>query len=426
MAGITTNIRTITVKTFSGTQLNFDVFLCHNSEDKPEVKNIGAQLKHHGLRPWLDEWELRPGLPWQRLLEENIEKIDAAAVFVGPLGIGPWQQLELEAYLRQFVKRNCPVIPVILKGTHKLPKLPVFLEGLTWVDFRQNEPDPLERLIWGITGKRCGSGVTHSADNGTDQAGEYAYEDDWVVQMIDHNVQRGKVLDHFDPTSSGQPDRAYFYFKATPDDYPLALADHTYIEFARFAPETESLATELRRCGQGRNAIWKALLQKLPGGRDQESRQEAQQRVLDWINSRRLTVLYIIVDAEQDRKHLPEMIKGACAALDALPRFQEGVRLILFFACLKTRGKRSIFRLISGLIPGSKITDMCCTLDPLRELNRVDIEEWLSGFTPEQERRYHKERLRVELGELLKEQERPYKTVRGYLIDGGVLRRARR
>ncbi len=139
----------------------FDVFLCHNSEDKSEVKKIGSQLKENGLRPWLDIWELRPGIPWQPLLEQHIDKIDAAVVFLGPSGIGPWQQMELDAYLRQFVKRSCPVIPVILPGVSKVPNLPVFLDALTRVDFRQNEPDPLERLIWGITGEKQGSRVTH-------------------------------------------------------------------------------------------------------------------------------------------------------------------------------------------------------------------------------------------------------------------------
>lgn len=66
----------------------FDVFLCHNSEDKPEVKKIGKQLIQQGLHPWLDEWELRPGLLWQRALEEQIENIKTAAVFVGPSGMG--------------------------------------------------------------------------------------------------------------------------------------------------------------------------------------------------------------------------------------------------------------------------------------------------------------------------------------------------
>ena len=133
---------------------DFDVFLCHNGKDKPEVKRIGERLKERGILPWLDEWELRPGLPWQRLLEKQIGQIKSAAVFVGKDGMGPWQQVELEAFLREFVDRGCPVIPVLLPYASRQPQLPIFLKGMTWVDFREGEPDPMERLVWGITGKR--------------------------------------------------------------------------------------------------------------------------------------------------------------------------------------------------------------------------------------------------------------------------------
>ena len=132
----------------------FDVFLCHNSKDKPAVKKIGEELKRRGILPWLDEWELVPGFPWQRELEKQIEKVKSGAVFVGQNGIGPWENMEQEAFLRQFVKRGCPVIPVILSDCQQEPKLPVFLESMTWVDFRKSDPDPMEQLIWGITGKR--------------------------------------------------------------------------------------------------------------------------------------------------------------------------------------------------------------------------------------------------------------------------------
>ncbi|HWT03542.1 MAG TPA: TIR domain-containing protein [Pyrinomonadaceae bacterium] len=133
---------------------DFDVFLCHNVADKREVKKIGGQLKQRGILPWLDEWELPPGQPWQRLLEEQIPKIKAAAVFVGEDGIGPWQRQELDAFLREFARRECPVIPVVLPTATKQPKLPLFLEGMTWVDFRQPDPNPLEHLAWGITKER--------------------------------------------------------------------------------------------------------------------------------------------------------------------------------------------------------------------------------------------------------------------------------
>jgi hypothetical protein len=133
---------------------HFDVFLCHNTSDKPAVKRIGRQLMERNILPWLDEWELQPGMAWQRVLEDQIGGIRAAAVFVGANGMGPWQRQELDSLLRQFVKRSCPVIPVLLPNAPTEPKLPLFLEGMTWVDFRVADPDPLDRFVWGITGKR--------------------------------------------------------------------------------------------------------------------------------------------------------------------------------------------------------------------------------------------------------------------------------
>ncbi|MCY2950478.1 MAG: toll/interleukin-1 receptor domain-containing protein [Planctomycetota bacterium] len=133
---------------------HFDVFLCHNNKDKPAVKKIGNQLRSRGISPWLDEWELLPGVPWQRRLEEQIQSIAAAAVFVGSSGMGPWQQREVDALLLEFVNRGCPVIPVILSDCHTEPALPLFLRAHTWVDFRKADPDPMAQLIWGITQKK--------------------------------------------------------------------------------------------------------------------------------------------------------------------------------------------------------------------------------------------------------------------------------
>jgi hypothetical protein len=132
----------------------FDVFLCHNVIDKPTVREIAGKLKERNLEPWFDEWELRPGLPWQPALEGAIKRIKSAAVFVGKAGLGPWQQQELQFFLDEFKRRSCPVIPVLLPDAPAVPSLPDSLSQMTWVDFRKSEPDPLARLIWGITGLR--------------------------------------------------------------------------------------------------------------------------------------------------------------------------------------------------------------------------------------------------------------------------------
>jgi TIR domain len=118
------------------------------------VRRIADLLEERGLLPWLDERELPPGQPWQQLLEKQIGSIRTAAVFVGAAGIGPWQQQELDGFLREFKKRNSPVIPVLLHDAPDNVELPIFLNAMTWVDFRLKDPDPLTRLIWGITRQR--------------------------------------------------------------------------------------------------------------------------------------------------------------------------------------------------------------------------------------------------------------------------------
>jgi hypothetical protein len=166
------------------TQSQFDVFLCHNSEDKEAVIKIAEQLKdEHNIEPWLDDWELRPGFPWQPELERQIAHIKSAAVFVGKSGIGPWQSQEIYSFLSEFHRRQCPVIPVLLSDAPQQPQLPIFLRGMTWVDFREQTrvyTPAMDKLIWGITGIKPKTRVKvipqsqtqNTVENKTDDSGD--------------------------------------------------------------------------------------------------------------------------------------------------------------------------------------------------------------------------------------------------------------
>jgi hypothetical protein len=137
----------------------YDVFISYNSKDRDEVKEIAQQLKDRGIRPWLDQWEEQPGLSWKKQLQDNMKYIKAAAVFVGEKGIGSWQNMEVEVYLDKFISQGSPVIPVLLKSATQKPELPPFLGQMHYVNFRdeKQELSPLDRLIWGITGKKPGA-----------------------------------------------------------------------------------------------------------------------------------------------------------------------------------------------------------------------------------------------------------------------------
>jgi hypothetical protein len=129
----------------------FDIFLSHNSKDKPAVRRLGKALTKRGLRVWLDEWELVPGQTWQDALEQIIKTVKAAAVLFGPAALGPWEEPEMRACLSEFVKRRLPVIPVLLPGAPKEPELPLFLQAFTWVDLRKGlKKEALDRLQRGI------------------------------------------------------------------------------------------------------------------------------------------------------------------------------------------------------------------------------------------------------------------------------------
>ena len=164
----------------------FDVFLCHNSDDKPAIEAIAKQLKARGLNPWFDKEQLRPGLPWQRALEEAITRVKSAAVFVGQNGLGPWQQMEQATFLRAFVKRGCPVIPVLLNDAPEQPDLPLFLSGMMWVDLRVPDPDPFDQLHWGITGRKPSEAVDALAEEQmspiTEQPGAESIHIEWPFE----------------------------------------------------------------------------------------------------------------------------------------------------------------------------------------------------------------------------------------------------
>jgi GTPase SAR1 family protein len=133
---------------------DYDVFLCHNVRDKPQVLRIAAALEERGILPWLDVHDIQPGSRWQQEMAKGIEQSRSAAVLIGPAGPGPWHEAEMEL-INDWSARNKSrnVIPVILDGTEEDPALPGFLRVWSTVDMRTADPDPIEQLVWGITGR---------------------------------------------------------------------------------------------------------------------------------------------------------------------------------------------------------------------------------------------------------------------------------
>ncbi|WP_026072470.1 GUN4 domain-containing protein [Nodosilinea nodulosa] len=159
------------------TEQQFDVFLAHSSKDKPLIRRIYRKLADLGLHPWLDEEEIVPGTKFQDEIQQAIGRIKTAAIFFGHGGLGRWQALELRSFISQCVKRDIPIIPVLLPGVEEIPEELIFLQEFHAVSFQDSIEDEkaLYFLEWGITQRRptrqYGTSQTSSDTSGQRPAG---------------------------------------------------------------------------------------------------------------------------------------------------------------------------------------------------------------------------------------------------------------
>jgi YD repeat-containing protein len=118
---------------------SYDVFLSYHWRDHTSVETVARVLVERGLKIFLDRWYLIPGLPWQNALQASLGHADAVIIFIGPEGLGNWQQREVALALdRQAHASDFPVIPVLLPGAD--PPLG-FLALNTWIDLRSDIAD---------------------------------------------------------------------------------------------------------------------------------------------------------------------------------------------------------------------------------------------------------------------------------------------
>jgi|GEM_PF-6440457 hypothetical protein len=131
----------------------FDVFLAHNSDDKPQVRIICRKLKEEGLRPWLDEEQIEAGKVFQDEIQQGIIQSKSAAIFIGAKGLGDFQGIELKILISISQKKRISVIPVLLPGVDIIPEGLLLLQQFHWVKFKNiNDESALYKLKMGILG----------------------------------------------------------------------------------------------------------------------------------------------------------------------------------------------------------------------------------------------------------------------------------
>jgi hypothetical protein len=124
------------------------VFLCYRRRDGAFVSLIRNMLIQKGLPVWMDRSHIKPGRRWRKEIEEAIAQSRVVLIFVGPSGLGPFQEWEVNRAMDLELNRLLYVIPVILPQVEET-KIPSLLRDLQFVDYR-GEQDPSEELVEAI------------------------------------------------------------------------------------------------------------------------------------------------------------------------------------------------------------------------------------------------------------------------------------
>ncbi|MCW3052176.1 MAG: WD-repeat protein [Chthonomonadales bacterium] len=112
----------------------YDVFLSHNSKDKPVARALAERLRDDGVRVWLDEWIIKPGDSIPTKIEEGLEGSRILILCMSAYAFGSdWATLESQTFrFRDPLNRERRFIPLRLDTTPIKSSLALFL----YIDWR--------------------------------------------------------------------------------------------------------------------------------------------------------------------------------------------------------------------------------------------------------------------------------------------------
>lgn len=123
-------------------------FISHNSGDKETARALSVLLLSQGFRPWLDEWEIRPGDQIVHAINVGLEQEEGVIVLWSKNATSSnWVQRELGAAVQRAITSGGAfrVVPVILDST----VLPPLLAETAFVDWR-DEAQRVPLLLRGV------------------------------------------------------------------------------------------------------------------------------------------------------------------------------------------------------------------------------------------------------------------------------------
>jgi len=121
------------------------VFLSHSSQDKDDVRRLAEDLRDHGVKVWLDEWEIKVGDHIIQKTQKGIADSDFLAIWLTVAAVmSHWVEREWMAkYHAEVVGGRVAVLPLLADGC----EVPALLRDKRYADFRSDYFEGLDDLL---------------------------------------------------------------------------------------------------------------------------------------------------------------------------------------------------------------------------------------------------------------------------------------
>lgn len=126
-------------------EFTHDVFLSHNSQDKPSVRQLAERLRASGLRVWFDEWVITAGDDIYLAIERGLQAARVQVLCLSPAALGSdWVAMERSTVLfRDPTNEGRRFIPLLLTTCD----LPDTLRRYKYVDYRDESEAAFAELL---------------------------------------------------------------------------------------------------------------------------------------------------------------------------------------------------------------------------------------------------------------------------------------
>jgi hypothetical protein len=126
------------------------IFLCHASEDKPQVAEVYQRLRALGWQPWMDKMDLLPGQQWQQEIPRVLKESDFILIFFSQNSV-----VQRRRYVQREFKLALDTLQEMPNSMiHTIPirlddcAIPSEFEFLHWCNFF--EEDGFDKLVQSI------------------------------------------------------------------------------------------------------------------------------------------------------------------------------------------------------------------------------------------------------------------------------------